>query len=70
MTAKEVAIVQAGIASRMRRDHNELAWAVWNIAALPKAKKMPDLKKLQSSDPGRQVQKQHWKAQAEILAAW
>lgn len=31
----------------IEREHNERAWAVWHIAALPKMKKFPDLAKLQ-----------------------
>lgn len=63
-------IVQRGAAERLRRDHDELAWAVWHAAALPRAKKMPDLKKLQSEGSARRVPKQDWRSQEAILSNW
>jgi hypothetical protein len=46
-------LIFAGERDRLEREHNERAWAVWHIAALPRAKKMPELQKLQHRQKNR-----------------
>lgn len=40
-----------GAAARITREHNDLAWAAWHIAYLPKAKRMVPLADLQAAEP-------------------
>lgn len=56
-------------AIRMEREHNSRAWAVWHVAALSKAKKMPSLKKMQIKLRRRKAPLS-WQEQDKILTAY
>lgn len=47
-----------GKAAQFQREHNERAWLGWHIAALSRAKKLPDLRKLQARAPATPRQQQ------------
>ncbi len=70
LTLREVGIVQNGTLARLRREHDERAWAVHTLACLQHAKKMPELKSLLSKGGAQRPAKQHWKAQEAIMQAW
>lgn len=70
LTLREVAAIQNGVLARLRREHNELAWHAWHVAALPKAKKMPTLAAMQKSGTAQEVRRQSWSEQASILENW
>ncbi|RYE43608.1 MAG: hypothetical protein EOP24_27675 [Hyphomicrobiales bacterium] len=66
LTLREVTVIQKGALAGLRREHNELAWHAWHVAALTRAKKMPPLADLQRVE----VRRQSWQEQEAILASW
>jgi hypothetical protein len=55
-----------GAAARIDREHNELAWAAWHIAFLPRAKRAPALSDM-IVGPKRTAKAKPWQEQ---LSAW
>ncbi|RUT32645.1 hypothetical protein EMQ25_05730 [Arsenicitalea aurantiaca] len=55
---------------RIEREHDDRMSLAWHIAALPRGKKFPELKKLLIGQKRHRPQRQSWEAQAAILAAW
>lgn len=43
LTLREIGFIFEGVSSRMNREHNDRAWAVWHIEALARVKKLPKL---------------------------
>jgi hypothetical protein len=58
----------AAAKQRLEREHNQRAWAVWHIAALPRAKEMPDLSKLQVRS--QRSTGQTWQEQFQVMQMW
>jgi hypothetical protein len=58
----------AAAKQRLEREHNQRAWAVWHIAALPRAKEMPDLSRLQVRS--QRSSAQSWQEQLQIMQMW
>lgn len=54
-------------AARRRNEHNERAWAVWHVAALQRAKKLPPLEQLYAKEKPR---RQTWQEQLKIAEMW
>lgn len=55
-------------AKRFERDHNARVWLAWHIAALQRAKKMPDIKKMLMSNTSKP--RQSWREQMVIMSEW
>ena len=49
-TPRYIALVIDGKAAQLRREHNERAWLAWHFAALSRAKKMPEARRLMVRD--------------------
>jgi hypothetical protein len=48
LTPREIAREMAATLTRLTREQDERAWAVWHVAALGRVKKMPKLHEMQS----------------------
>jgi hypothetical protein len=59
----------AGRQRRITREHNDRAWLAWHVAALTRAKKLPDLVKLQINQRHRRP-RQSWQEQFAIMGRW
>lgn len=46
-TPREIGLILDGRSDAVLLKHNETAWAVWHVAALSRAHKLPPLEKLQ-----------------------
>jgi hypothetical protein len=56
---------------RLIREHNELAWSVWQAEALRRSKKLPPLSRLQQRVAGaRRRQPQSWQQMKAIAKLW
>jgi len=64
LTLREIAVILKGFAARLEREHNAAAWLAWHIAALPRAKRFPALKEMQT----KQVRKVRRKTPEELLS--
>jgi hypothetical protein len=56
------------VAKRDEREHNARVWLAWHIAAFHRMKKLPELKKLLSTQTSRP--RQSWRQQLVIMAEW
>lgn len=54
-------------ADRQKREHRELAWAVWHVAALPAAKKFPSLAEFLAE--GKKAAPRRAQSQDEMIMA-
>jgi hypothetical protein len=70
LTLREIGVILAGAASRMKREHNDRAWAVWHIEALARQKKLPKLKTLMHGAERKQRRRQTVEEQISIAHAW
>lgn len=68
VSARQMKAIISGAQDRMLREHNERAWLAWHTAALMRAKKMPNIKKLMSKAPGRTAQT--WQQQMAVMDQW
>jgi len=61
--------IVGGVKERIVREHNELAWLAWHVAAMTRSKKkLPDLKKLLSKTTSGK--KQDWQQQMAVMDMW
>lgn len=69
-------LILAGIAIRLRREHNEHAWHAWHTAYLgayapEKSREFIRLEKLMLHAPADEVQKtSDWRQEFDAFAAW
>lgn len=66
-TVRTLDLAVQAMNTRARLEHNRRAWAVWHIAALSRAKKLPSLKRLMMKEPPRE---QTWQQQAAMFEAF
>jgi hypothetical protein len=70
-TPREAQIVLAGAAHRIRRERANIAWLAWHIAALGRAKKMPQLETLMPPKKAKPSKDSRgWQQQYAAFAAW
>lgn len=55
-TPRQIATAFKGKAAQFRREHNERAWMVWHIVAMPRSKRLPPIRKLMVKDRDRRPQ--------------
>ncbi len=60
--------IVGGANDRLVREHNELAWLAWHIAAMVRSKKLPKIKTLMAKTAGKQ--RQDWREQMAIMDQW
>lgn len=75
LTPREVQSVFDGHAERLKREHNDRAWAVWHIAFLTvyapeKADQFPTLSRLRIADQKPQPRTAGWEDEFARFSAW
>lgn len=69
LTLREIAVILKGFSVRLEREHNDRAWLAWHVAALPRAKKFPALKDMQTKQP-RKVRRKTPEEMLSIAHMW
>lgn len=59
-----MAIALHGKSRTLRREHNNLMWLAWHVAALQRTKRLPPLKRMLAREKPRA---QSWQEQLEIM---
>ncbi|MHA6641350.1 hypothetical protein [Mesorhizobium sp. A623] len=67
---REIGVILDGVSNRLKREHNDRAWAVWHIEALARQKKLPKLKTLMYGAERKQTRRQTVEEQVAIAHAW
>jgi hypothetical protein len=67
---REIGVILDGVAQRLKREHNDRAWAAWHTAALHRQKKMPPLNTLTHAASPRRRRRQSWQEQLAMAEAW
>jgi hypothetical protein len=69
MTFREIEYVLAGVAMRLKREHNETAWLAWHVEALARSKRLPKLRELMGDEvkPGKRMSPEQLEA---VTRAW
>lgn len=70
MTPRLIEAVLDGAAARMRTEFNQTAWLAWHIEALARAKKLPKLKDLMSTEAPKPRRRQTVEEQIAIARQW
>lgn len=75
LTLREIGLVLNGTASRLRREHNDRAWAVWHTAYLTayapeKPKNFTKLKALLHDAPAEKPASVDWRGEFAAFSAW
>ena len=68
LTPREIDVILGGAVARIRREHNELAWAAWHTGMIGRAKKPPRLKDMM--DDGRKRRRQTPQEIKAVVKAW
>lgn len=53
---------------RWEREHNARVWLAWHVAALHRAKRLPDIKKMFVNNTVKP--RQTWREQLQVFSAW
>nr|BDD46021.1 hypothetical protein 9 [Pseudomonadaceae bacterium]BDD46438.1 hypothetical protein 8 [bacterium] len=70
LTLREIIVILDGATSRLKREHNDRAWAVWHTEALARQKKLPKLKDLTFGAPKKEKRRQTVEEQIAIAHRW
>jgi len=70
LTLREIGVILEGVASRLKREHNDRAWLAWHIEALARQKKLPKLKDLTPAAPKKGKRRQTVEEQIAIAHRW
>lgn len=68
MSPRQASVIVAGANDRLVREHNELVWLAWHIAALQRAKRLPRLKTLLAKPASQQ--RLNWQQQMAVMDQW
>lgn len=69
-TPRQVDRVFRACDRRLDRDHATRAWLAWHIAALTRAKRMPQLDKMLRKAAATPRRRQTWQEQMAIMGMW
>lgn len=75
LTLREISLIFDGAASRLRREHNDRAWAVWHTSYLAayapeKPKNFTKLTALLHGAPPKKSRPADWQAEFAAFSAW